>query len=758
MYKKSLALIMSLILAVSLTACGQSSSVAEETKTQEQTTQAEDTEDTEEAGESGETEETAEEETGGNMIKNGDFSAGIENWALFKSGGQAEMAVNEEEQLQVDIDSVGSVEHGVQIYYDGFTLDTGCVYKYSFDIASTSECVVQWRLQINGGDYHAYVSDYVTINEEMQTVECEFTMEEGSDPAPRLCINMGKMEDNPEDLAQHSVMVDNFYLEMIDDSNMVQPDAEIEKPDVNVNQVGYRPEDSKSAVLRGDAIGSEFTVVNVDTDEVVFTGTVGSAFDNENAGEKNAIADFSEVTEEGTYKVVANQCESYPFVIAEDVYQDLMKDLVKMFYLQRCGTELTEEYAGDFVHPACHTEKAVIYGTKKKIDVSGGWHDAGDYGRYVVPGAKAVMDLFLAYEAAPELFTDDYGIPESGNGVSDLLDECRYELEWMLKMQDSKSGGVYHKVTCANFPETVMPQEETDQLIVSEMSTAATGDFSAVMARAYTIYKDIDKTFAKKCLNASKRAYNYLVNKNSGAGFRNPSDIVTGEYPDGRDNDERLLAAVELYRATGEKTYHEYALTTVLNATPRGLGWASVGTYAILTYLSEEKQDETFAKELSEILKEQVNKLVETANADGYGCTLGAKYPWGSNMSVANNGMLLLMADEYCGDDTTKRIAKEQLDYLLGRNANSYCFVTGYGTLSPESPHHRPSQVLEQAMKGMVIGGPDNALEDPYAKAVLAEEAPAKCYADNSQSFSCNEITIYWNSPAVCLLAMLLKK
>lgn len=752
MYKKAIALAMSLILAFSLTACGQSSSVAEDPKKQEQSTPEAEADTQTDASDS------AEEEAGGNMIKNGDFSAGIENWALYKSGGQAEMAVNEEEQLQIDITSVGSVEHGVQIYYDGFALDTGCVYKFSFDVASTAERKVQWRMQINGGDYHAYVSDYVTVNDKMQTVECEFTMEEGSDPAPRLCVNMGKVEGNPEDLAQHSVTVDNFSLELVDDSNMVQPDAEIEKPAINLNQVGYLPEDKKSAVLREDAIGSEFSVINTETDEVVYTGTVGASVENANAGETNAIADFSEVTAEGTYKVVANECESYPFAIGETVYEELLRDLVRMFYLQRCGTELTDEYAEDFAHPECHTGKAVIYGTDKKIDVSGGWHDAGDYGRYVVAGSKAVMDLLLAYETAPELFTDDFDIPESGNGIPDVLDECRYELEWMLKMQNSKSGGVYHKVTCANFPETVMPQEETDQLIVTEISTAATGDFAAVMARAYTIYQDIDADFAKKCLAASERAYEYLLGKNSGAGFRNPEDIVTGEYPDGRDNDERMLAAAELYRATGEEKYNEFVKTTVLNAMPRGLGWASVGTYGIFTYLSTEGHDAAFGEELTGIVKDQVSSLTEKAEADGYGCTLGDKYPWGSNMSVANNGMLLLMADAYCGDDTTRQIAKEQLDYILGRNANSYCFVTGYGTLSPQAPHHRPSQFLEQTMKGMVIGGPDNALEDPYAKAVLAEEAPAKCYADNSQSYSCNEITIYWNSPVVCLLAMLLKK
>ena len=138
--------------------------------------------------------------------------------------------------------------------------------------------------------------------------------------------------------------------------------------------------------------------------------------------------------------------------------------------MQRCGMELTADIAGDFAHPACHTDIATVYGTDEQIDVTGGWHDAGDYGRYVVPGAKTVADLFLSYEESEAANGDDFGIPESGNGVPDLLDEARYELEFFFKMQ-ADNGGVYHKVTCAVFPETVMPQDETDPLIICPIST-----------------------------------------------------------------------------------------------------------------------------------------------------------------------------------------------------------------------------------------------------------------------------------------------
>ena len=141
----------------------------------------------------------------------------------------------------------------------------------------------------------------------------------------------------------------------------------------------------------------------------------------------------------------------------------------------------------------------------------------------------------------------------------------------------------------------------------------------------------------------------------------------------------------------------------------------------------------------------------ENKDLDAYDSTLGDVYPWGSNMSIANNGMVYLMTEHLAE-------AESQLAYLLGTNANSYCFVTGYGTLSPQSTHHRPSQVLKQSMVGMLVGGPDSNLEDPYAQATLKGEPKAKCYADNEQSFSCNEVTIYWNSPLVYLIAGVMER
>jgi len=168
------------------------------------------------------------------------------------------------------------------------------------------------------------------------------------------------------------------------------------------------------------------------------------------------------------------------FEIRDDVYEELFGELFRMLYRQRCGVEIPEGAGGAFAHGACHLQRARVYGEDRSADVHGGWHDAGDYGRYVVPGAKTVMDLFLALAWAPAR-GDGFGIPESGSGVPDLLSEARWELEWMLRMQDEQTGGVWHKVTGASFPGFVMPEEETWEMILSPVSTAATADFAAVI-------------------------------------------------------------------------------------------------------------------------------------------------------------------------------------------------------------------------------------------------------------------------------------
>ncbi|MBR1816217.1 MAG: glycoside hydrolase family 9 protein [Lachnospiraceae bacterium] len=672
-------------------------------------------------------------------------------FTTYTNGGAYEMYA-EDGELVADIERTGNQEHSNQLYYDGFTMAKGCVYTFSFDVHSDAPCTIEWRVQVNGGDYHAYASERVGLTSETQSINCEFTMEEDSDPAPRLAINMGAFEENNGDPGAHKIYFDNFSLIVTDSSNAEIITGAPTPIQVKINQIGYAPDDYKT-VLTTSGDDEKFKIVNTDTDETVYIGEYGDLEYDSMIDSKIKKGDFSDFKYTGNYRIISSPSgASYDFKIGNDIYDDIYKDVVLMLYKQRCGSELDADIAGDFAHAACHTGGAIAYGSSSSsyVDVSGGWHDAGDYGRYVVPGAKTIQDLFLAYRDYAQT-ADDIGIPESGNGIPDLLDEAKYELDWMLKMQNDE-GGVYHKVTALVFPETVLAVDETDQLVLAPVSYAATADFAAVMAEASILYADFDKDFADRCIEASKKAYDYLEANQGMSGYKNPTEIVTGEYPDNNLGDERLWAAAELYIATKDESYAS-AVKEILEGSPTtGLGWADIGGYALYDLASASDIDGDINAAAKELVITAADRLLEKCKKSSIYMGMVSSYPWGSNMVVANNGMLLLMANKLSPNAEYVEYAQRQRDYIFGVNGTGYCYVTGYGSLSPEHTHHRPSQVLGETMPGMLVGGPDGDLEDPYAKAVLNGYAPAVAYVDNEQSYSCNEITIYWNSPLIYLM------
>ena len=546
---------------------------------------------------------------------------------------------------------------------------------------------------------------------------------------------------------------------------------------VQVNQVGYRPNDYKTATFRiedtnsvsdsvnlSGKIDGNFRVIDVINNEIVLEGNMAEEIKSEPNGEVNRVADFSKVTKPGKYVVENSTCgRSHEFEIRENIYNDIFKASMKMFYLQRCGCSLDKKYANEYAHDECHNTKARIYGTDKFIDVSGAWHDAGDYGRYIVAAAKAVVDLMMAYEYFPEAMGTSFDIPESGNGIPDILDEVKYELDWMLKMQDPETGGVYHKVTCRSFPGFIMPEDEKEELVVCPVSDAATCDFAAAMAYASRVYGNLSDKYGEKAreyeksadiyLAAANKAMAFLENKSAGE-FLNPEGVVTGEYGDSRTIDEYFWAYAEMYKTTGDKKYEEALKKINLEDVPGEFGWKEVGDYGFYAYITatfdkdKKLYDRIYARFVNEASEKQLKYL-----ADPYKSTIYGYYYWGCNMEVANNAMRGIIIDKLKGTNSYKKMAQAQLNYLLGNNPNAKCFVTGFGKDSPVNPHHRPSAAVKKAMPGMLVGGPEPLLLDDIAKKLLKDKAPAKCYLDNLDSYSTNEITIYWNSPLVFLLA-----
>lgn len=522
-----------------------------------------------------------------------------------------------------------------------------------------------------------------------------------------------------------------------------------------VDQCGYLPEMTKRVTFRSDRPVT-FHVVTSDG-RIVYHGVAQNRVENEAAGEIDYTGDFSALTAPGLYRVISDHLsESDPFEIGGQVYRDVFRKAFAFFYLQRCGWELPESDAGAFAHRACHTAVASVYGTGEFLDVSGGWHDAGDYGRYVVPGAMAVAQLLYALEENPSLCSA-YPAPAETAGekgsLSPCLQEIKYELDWMLKLQ-RKDGQVYHKASCRHFCGFIMPDAEREDIVVSPVSSTATADFAAVAAMAARFFQKGAPEYAARLEQASRQAYEALRSMPFES-YRNPPEITTGGYGDSHDEDERYWAAAELYKAFGDPGYRE-DFETLAQQIYHGYGWGMMGSYGNRAYLtSPYPTDPALRERIASSMVSLAQEILQTAEADGYGVSLlPGRYHWGSNMSVSNNGIHLLDAYRLTGRREFLTAAGDQLHYLLGRNPMGLCYLTGCGSDAVRHPHHRPSGFLGKAMPGMLAGGPCGHRADPTAKGVLPENVPpAKAFLDMSGSYSTNEVAIYWNSAFILLLS-----
>lgn len=526
---------------------------------------------------------------------------------------------------------------------------------------------------------------------------------------------------------------------------------------IHIDQVGYRPEDEKIVIISGK--GGMFEVVDEKSGKSAFKGeTSGQTVNDAASGETVYYGDFTSLKQEGSfYIVVPDYGKSYSFKIEKNVYKDVKNSMLKTFYFQRCGIELEEKYADVWKHAACHTQEGYIYGAEdKKLDGKGGWHDAGDYGKYSVPAAVTLADLMMAYELFPDSFKEKINIPESGNSVPDILNESRYELEWLLKMQDKVSGGIYHKLASKGFPDFMTPPDlDISDCYFLTVSSTATADFAAVMAMASRVYKPFDESFSKKCLDAAEKAWEWLSKNPKYLPFKNPQDMTTGEYGDDNDKDERYWAAAELYRVTGKSQYHDYVKSVYknVNTTIAAFGWNKVADFGNVSYLFTDKQkvDNDIYNEIMSRFLGGADEILKIQGNEGYRVLISSKeYVWGSNMVIANKAMQLLIANVLKPDHRYPEAALESVHYWLGRNPLDQSYVTGFGSKKVKTPHHRFALNKEKGpIPGFIVGGPDSKLEDAYASANLKGLSPAKCYGDDATSFSTNEVTIYWNSAAV---------
>jgi endoglucanase len=545
---------------------------------------------------------------------------------------------------------------------------------------------------------------------------------------------------------------------------------------IKVDQVGYPLSGPKVALVSSttftQTIPMSFQLHRSSDGAEVFRGKLMLPKPDPDTGDQVQAADFSGMHQTGSfYLEVPGVGRSWDFTVGKDVFAHTYYVAMRAFYGQRCGTavDLGTEFPG-YSHAICHQhgEFHLSSGASGPRDNIGGWHDAGDYGRYMVNSGISTGTLLWAWEIyGQKLKNISLRIPESGNGTPDILNEARWNLEWMLKMQDG-DGGAWHKQTSEHFPGFVAPE---DDLLPSEVigtgavpykSTCATADLAAVGAIAARLYQPYDAMFAARALEAARRAWAW-AEKNPNVTFNNPPGVTTGKYDDTSCKDERLWAAAELWRTTGEAAYNDYFLKNYAEFlpsldSPPAENWASVGSMGLWTYaLTTRKGADVSAVAAIRIRTlEAARAIVERTRANPYLTSMQAKdYVWGSNGVAAGYGMNLLIANLFEPDNSFVDAARDNLHYLLGRNTFSLSWVTQVGEHSFQHPHHRPSGDGKQPgpWPGLLSGGPNASRQDAVLAALPKDLPPAKVYSDQLASYASNEIAINWQASLVFLLA-----
>lgn len=736
---------------------------------------------------------------GGNLLKTSNFDDGKSlPWMASFSAPAAGKAYVENGAYCVDVDNVGTNRWDAQVRHREMTIQSGHTYTIQFKAWASKPTKAYPKVGMAGPPYSEYFGRLIDIGVTPQIYQAKFAVGTDDDPTAEMAFHLGA--GLAKSGAPLKVCFDDMYLT---DTQYTPPPAEAVAvaPDVRVNQTGYLPQLSKFASIKNAATQPlPFDVLDAAGKSVMQGQTVVHGNDPM-SGDHLHIADFSAVRAPGKgYVVKVGDASSDPFDISKDVYSQLKYDALTYFYQNRSGIEIKMPFSREekWARPAGHkpdvaqcTPAAMLkkagwdpkLACDYELDVTGGWYDAGDHGKYVVNGGISVWTMLNQYERAKAKGTlaavgdRKLNIPESGNGVADILDEARWQMEFMLRMQvpDGKehAGMVHHKMhdeawTALGLP----PHEDKMPRYLRPPSTAATLNLAATGAQCARTWKTIDAKFASRCLAAAEKAWSAAEK------FPNiyaPEDSADGggPYNDADVTDEFYWAAAELFTTTSKPAYSA-ALTKSpyhqrFKGEPGGkmslMSWETTDSLGVITLLTAKNSLPPAAKDA---LKARIlaagDSFLKVIDEQGYRLPFaptGSEYPWGSNSFVLNNMMVLAVAFDLSQDAKYLGGVGDGMDYLLGRNAMGQSYVTGYGERPLLNPHHRfwAHQISDKfpvAPPGCVSGGPNSGLQDPYVQAAgLSGCKPQKCFLDHIEAWSTNEITINWNAPLAWTAAFL---
>ncbi|GGR32233.1 glycoside hydrolase family 9 protein [Streptomyces aurantiogriseus] len=700
------------------------------------------------------------------QVRNGTFDTTTDSWWTSNVG-----AGPAEGRLCADVPGGTVNRWDSAVGQDGITLVKGETYRFSFKASGVPE----------GHVVRAIVGQSVAPYE---------TWHEAS---PVLAESAGSYSytfTSPVDSAQGQVAFQvggsadpwRFCLDDVSLLGGVPP--EVYEPDtgprVRVNQVAYLPAGPKNATLVTDATGKLPWELKSAAGTTVARGWTVPRGVDASSGQNVHSIDFGAYRKNGTgFTLIADGETSRPFDIGTAAYERLRLDAVKYYYTQRSGIAIRDDLRPGYGRAAGHVGVAPNQGDTAvpcqpgvcdyTLDVSGGWYDAGDHGKYVVNGGIATWEVLSTYERSltartgrpAKLGDGTLALPESGNKVPDILDEARWELEFLLRMQvpdgQPLAGMAHHKIHDEQWTGLpLLPSDDPQKRELHPPTTAATLNLAATAAQAARLYKPYDKAFAARALSAARNAWTAALAHP--AVYADPNDGTGGgAYNDNEVSDEFYWAAAELYLTTGERQFADHVLNSPVHTAdifvPYGFDWSRTAAAGRLDLATVPNKLPGRDKVRHSVIA-GADKYLGTLRAHPYGmpyAPVDNRYDWGSAHQVLNNAVVLATAYDITGGAKYRDAAVQSMDYVLGRNALNISYVTGYGEANAHQQHsrwyaHQLDPDLPSPPDGTLAGGPNSSIQDPYAQTKLKGCVGQFCYIDDIQSWSTNETAINWNA------------
>jgi len=520
-----------------------------------------------------------------------------------------------------------------------------------------------------------------------------------------------------------------------------------------INQVGYLNNEPKSAVILSNKnfLNKKFYIVSVNENEEVLEGKISKNFGQYASFKYSYQIDFSRVFKTGRYKIKLDEYVSPSFEVGEINYDEMTTALLDFFKVQRCG------YTSPYLHKVCHIADAtslIIDGkqTDEKLDLTGGWHDAGDYTKFLNTTALATYMLIFSYEFDPIKF----GFDENKNGAPDILEEAKVGLDWLLRcnyqnkllvtqVQDLRDHDVGWR----------MPENDTlrfDRPAYLGIGKNLIGIYVSALAIGARVWRDkfYMDDFADNCLTVAENFYSL---RNS---VPDLDSTGTGAYLDKTFNGKLALAAIEMFKTTNRKTFLEQAKNY---ADLAGADyWWSYGDISSLAHFRISEFDIKYA----DYIKMSLNNYKK--NSLKYVFSNGVSFGWGANNTLLGITLKNILYKKITSSNEFDTLAAQQRDYVLGKNPWGICFVSGFGFRSSKNLHHQVRFFTNKLPGGFAAGPVSKKNFESYSIPLENSNADKQfqdenaVYFDEKNDYLTNEPTIVANATAIFVMGNLSSK